>query len=233
MHSILYMTVNGTLLEYIKRNLEKGYSPASLRKALDDAGWKEKDIDDAFMAVSKTGKQDKSQKGKPDRDATKTKPKEIEEKKTNKPKPAATHTEAGSDKKGIVRKIKDKVKKALVPKYSSEYLETDADLLYKMVIGKGSLKVSDASKKLKVPEQKVVEWGEIMEDHGLCKTHYPPIGSPVLLSLEYIKNKEKNKKARKEKKADKKKEKHKPKKKKHRKEKKKTRSKKQRKRKKR
>jgi hypothetical protein len=199
------MSVNKTIIQYIKKNLEKGYSRESLRKALIDAGWDKKDIEDSFLASELKGKKEKKS------DVKTEKPREDKKNKTDKkksePKTESTKVEEidkpKDAKKGIVKKFKEKVKKVFIPKSVTEYLETDADIVYKMILEKGRLKVSEAAKRLNVPEEKIVEWGEIMEDHGLCKTHYPPIGSPVLLSLEYVKTKQKKKKEKKKDKGDK------------------------------
>jgi len=62
-------------------------------------------------------------------------------------------------------------------------LETNIDMLLELVKEKGSVKFSDAAKKFNVPESKIEEWGNILEQYDLVKLHYPPIGMPMLKIL--------------------------------------------------
>ncbi len=62
-------------------------------------------------------------------------------------------------------------------------LETNIDLLLKLVKEKGSVKFSEATKKFNVSEDKIEEWGKILEEYKLVRLHYPPIGIPLLKIL--------------------------------------------------
>jgi uncharacterized membrane protein len=59
-------------------------------------------------------------------------------------------------------------------------IETGIDRLYNMIGEKGSIGLSDAAKKMGMTEDKVMEWGDILEDHKLADLHYPVKGKPVL-----------------------------------------------------
>ncbi len=59
-------------------------------------------------------------------------------------------------------------------------IETDIDRLYGLVKEKGSISVSDAAKKLGTKPATVMEWGDILEDHGMVELHYPVSGKPSL-----------------------------------------------------
>ncbi len=61
------------------------------------------------------------------------------------------------------------------------YLETDVDKLYEMIKKGGIVKVKRAAKKFKVKEDRIEEWGRILEEHDLAILHYPPFGDPVLI----------------------------------------------------
>jgi CBS domain-containing protein len=62
-------------------------------------------------------------------------------------------------------------------------LETNIDTLLALVKEKESVKFSEAAKKFNVPESKIEEWGNILEEYGLVRLHYPPIGTPMLKIL--------------------------------------------------
>jgi len=55
------------------------------------------------------------------------------------------------------------------------YLETDVDKLYEMIKKGGIVKVKRAAKKFKVKEDRIEEWGRILEEHDLAILHYPPL----------------------------------------------------------
>jgi hypothetical protein len=75
-----------------------------------------------------------------------------------------------------------------------EFIETDVDKLYELVRDRGIIKIKDASKMLKVDEDKVEEWGRILEEHKLIRMRYPPIGEPVLILKKFTTESEKIKK---------------------------------------
>lgn len=60
------------------------------------------------------------------------------------------------------------------------YIETEIDRLYKLVKERGSIKISEAAKKIGVSEDTVRGWGEVLEEHKLIELHYPIAGKPSL-----------------------------------------------------
>lgn len=63
-------------------------------------------------------------------------------------------------------------------------VETSLDKIVQMVNEKGSVSISEISKSLGIKEEQVEEWSAILEEHGLVKISYPPIGKPVLRKIE-------------------------------------------------
>ncbi len=59
-------------------------------------------------------------------------------------------------------------------------VETDIDEVLKIVERKGSINVDEIQQKLLIPEEKIEEWGKILERHDLVEVFYPPIGKPEL-----------------------------------------------------
>lgn len=59
-------------------------------------------------------------------------------------------------------------------------IETDIDEILKMVHRKGSVSIDKIRERLMLPEDKIEEWGKILEEHGLLEIFYPAIGKPVL-----------------------------------------------------
>lgn len=64
-------------------------------------------------------------------------------------------------------------------------IETGIDTLYSMVKEKKSLGAVEAAKSLKVSEETVTEWANIMEEHEMLRVHYPLFGRPVLRSMDW------------------------------------------------
>jgi len=62
-------------------------------------------------------------------------------------------------------------------------LETDIDKLLKIIGEKGSISIEELAQMLKTNEEKVEEWGRLLEEHGLIKMEYPPIGKPRLKAV--------------------------------------------------
>ncbi len=101
----------------------------------------------------------------------------------------------GHEKKGKIHKLKKilKIPKKLGLKKSDGekahihegYIETDIDMLYKMVTKNGMVNVKAAAKKFKVDREKIEEWGRILENHELIILHYPPFGDPCLILRKY------------------------------------------------
>jgi CBS domain-containing protein len=59
-------------------------------------------------------------------------------------------------------------------------IDTDIDEVLKIVDRKGSIDIDDVKKRLLLPEDKIEEWGKILESHNLLELFYPPIGKPKL-----------------------------------------------------
>ncbi len=57
-------------------------------------------------------------------------------------------------------------------------VETDIDEILQVVERKGSIGMAEMKKKLMLPEDKIEEWGKILERHDLIELFYPPIGKP-------------------------------------------------------
>jgi len=55
-------------------------------------------------------------------------------------------------------------------------IETDIDEILKIVERRGSISIGEIKKKLMLPEDKIEEWGKILEKHNLIELFYPPIG---------------------------------------------------------
>lgn len=72
------------------------------------------------------------------------------------------------------------------------YLETNIDRLFKMIEKKGRIKISEAAKKLNLSEDRIQEWGDILEEHKLIDMHYPPIGEGVMRPVKSKKETKKN-----------------------------------------
>ncbi|MCX6707596.1 MAG: hypothetical protein NT001_05660, partial [Candidatus Woesearchaeota archaeon] len=70
-------------------------------------------------------------------------------------------------------------------------LKTALDDLYSCVQQNGNITLSDAASKLKTGREKIEEWAKILDDHGLIKRYYPAFTGPQLISMEWLKNKDK------------------------------------------
>ncbi|HKZ45503.1 MAG TPA: CBS domain-containing protein [archaeon] len=68
----------------------------------------------------------------------------------------------------------------LLEKKEPIILETDIDKLLKIIEEKGSITTDALAGLLNVSEEKVEEWGRILEEHHLIKLEYPPFGKPKL-----------------------------------------------------
>lgn len=60
------------------------------------------------------------------------------------------------------------------------YLETEIDELYQLVRKEEKIPVAEAAEKFNVPQEKIEEWGKILEEHHLLDLHYPAFGHPTL-----------------------------------------------------
>ena len=79
-------------------------------------------------------------------------------------------------------KVMDEAPKRALEAKPGEY-ETDIDLLYKMLLEKKRLKLSDIMSQFGVPEKHALEWAKILETHGLARLKYPAFGEPELVML--------------------------------------------------
>jgi len=57
-------------------------------------------------------------------------------------------------------------------------VETDIDEILKIVERRGAIGLGEIQKRLTLPEDKIEEWGKILEKHNLIELFYPPIGKP-------------------------------------------------------
>jgi len=57
---------------------------------------------------------------------------------------------------------------------------TPIDELFAVVVENNKIKMGEAAKKFGVHKAQIEEWAKILEEHGLIKIHYPPIGEPEL-----------------------------------------------------
>lgn len=63
---------------------------------------------------------------------------------------------------------------------TSRKIETSLDSLLDIIMKKGTIKVSDAAKQLKVSEKQIEEWAHVLEEHDIIEIHYPAMGKPLL-----------------------------------------------------
>lgn len=57
-------------------------------------------------------------------------------------------------------------------------IDTEIDDILEIVEKKGSINIGEIRQKLMLPEDKIEEWGKILEKHDLIELFYPPIGKP-------------------------------------------------------
>lgn len=67
----------------------------------------------------------------------------------------------------------------LLEKKNPLILETDVDKLLKIIEKKESVAVDELAGSLKISEEKIEEWGRLLEEHGLIRMEYPTFGKPV------------------------------------------------------
>ncbi len=79
----------------------------------------------------------------------------------------------------IMRSISKNLLFKLLEKHEVEKVmsvETDIDEILQIVERKGSIGLGEIKKRLMLPEEKIEEWGKILERHNLIELFYPPIG---------------------------------------------------------
>jgi len=84
--------------------------------------------------------------------------------------------------KGISRDFLVRVIKE--PEKQLEFVETYLDEILKIVEREGSVSIDEIRKRLEIPENKIEEWGRILEKHNLIEVYYPPVGKPVFKKKE-------------------------------------------------
>jgi len=80
--------------------------------------------------------------------------------------------------RGISRELLFRVLKRKPEERIRLKVETDIDEILKAVERKGSIGVDEIQQKLVIPEDKVEEWGKVLEKHNLLEVFYPPFGKP-------------------------------------------------------
>jgi len=68
----------------------------------------------------------------------------------------------------------------LHPLHTKSKTETDIDVLYRMLQGKKSIKLSTAVKIFKVDPDMIMEWCKILENADLATIAYPKVGEPEI-----------------------------------------------------
>ena len=101
--------------------------------------------------------------------------KETEKKEALEKKPAT------EEKKPEKEKQKPEIKQQI---YSTgKVIETDFDVLYKLVLQKSKMKISEVAKTFKIDKKKAEEWVTILDEHDLIKIHYPAMGEPEIRKI--------------------------------------------------
>jgi len=62
----------------------------------------------------------------------------------------------------------------------SSVIITNPDRLYGMIKARGKISLNEAARAFKIDVKKIEEWGDILEDHGLIKLHYPAFGKVMM-----------------------------------------------------
>ncbi len=57
-------------------------------------------------------------------------------------------------------------------------IDTDVDDVLEIVDRRGTITIEEIKQKLNLPENKIEEWGRMLEKHSLIEIFYPPIGRP-------------------------------------------------------
>jgi len=84
----------------------------------------------------------------------------------------------GISKDFLVRVIKEPEKMGV------EFIETELDEILKIVEREGSVSIDEIKKRVEIPEEKIEEWGRILEKHNLIEVYYPPVGKPIFKKKE-------------------------------------------------
>ena len=73
-------------------------------------------------------------------------------------------------------------------KKSNKVSETELDILYKVLVEKKELPITELAKYFKVTDKIMIEWCTILEEAKMIIVKYPLIGSPVAKYMEKEKN---------------------------------------------
>lgn len=90
----------------------------------------------------------------------------------------------GWGKKGRKRRRNKKKKSIKIEKGKGE---TDLDAFHRVLKKERELNVRQVSEALKVGEDKVLEWGRILEKNGLAITEYPTFSKPIIKCKDKVK----------------------------------------------
>lgn len=62
-------------------------------------------------------------------------------------------------------------------------IETDFDVLYRLVLDKNKVKISEIAKLFKIDKKKAEEWVQILDEHNLVRIYYPAMGEPEIRKI--------------------------------------------------
>lgn len=66
---------------------------------------------------------------------------------------------------------------------AGKVIETDFDVLYKLILNKERVKLSEVTKLFKIKKDKAEQWAQILDERGLVKIHYPAMGEPEIRKI--------------------------------------------------
>ncbi|MBU1135840.1 MAG: hypothetical protein KKG13_04985 [Nanoarchaeota archaeon] len=89
------------------------------------------------------------------------------------------------------------VKKEGIKEYA-DHIHTGIDMLLEIVKKHKKIRLTEAAEMLNVSENRIEEWGKILEDHNLITMHYPIMGEPTLETPIIVKVNETKEERRKE-----------------------------------
>jgi hypothetical protein len=73
------------------------------------------------------------------------------------------------------------------------HLETNIDRLYVMVKKNERMSFLQAASEFNVSKEQITSWAKILEDHKLARVHYPIFGSPVIFSMDAVRDRKSRK----------------------------------------
>jgi len=106
-------------------------------------------------------------------------------------KEAEKKKDISSAKKGNLRDVpsEQKSKQELPEEKKTTYvtgrvIETDFDILYKLVLEKKKVKISEIAAMFKIDKKKAEEWIQILDEHNLARIYYPAMGEPEIRRID-------------------------------------------------